>query len=345
MKQTLRLRKLATLVTASLVAASCHPPVASARQQEIGMCVRMMLTDPAQDERQFDLMAEMKVNLVRLDFDWSAIEGVRGQFDWSYPDRMVAQAAAHHMQVLALLTYTPTWARPPGTTSHAPPLQAADFAEFARAAATRYAPRGVRRWEIWNEPNSSEYWVPLPDVDRYGELFRAAAGALREVDSGATLITGGLTRGTDSPDGRRISQLTFVDGLYRNGAARIANAIGVHPYSFPTLPSVNAPGVVGGLAELPALHALTRRQGDGDKKIWITEFGAPTGSAPDAMSGRDQADSLLQAHQLAQSWDWAGPLIFYEFQDAGTNSNDLEQNFGVVRADLSLKDAGKALLD
>ncbi|MCH9708849.1 MAG: glycoside hydrolase family 5 protein [Actinomycetia bacterium] len=344
MYRALRMRNLAALAIAAVLAVSCQSPVSAARPVEIGMGVRMIFTPPDEVERQFDLMAEMNIKLVRVDFDWSAIEGTQGQFDWSYTDRIVQHANERNMQVLALPTYTAQWARPPGTTSHVPPLEVADFTTFVRAAATRYAPLGVRSWEIWNEPNSSDYWLPRPDVDRYSELFRAAAGAIREVDSSATLITGGLTRGTDTSDGRRISQATFVEGLYRNGAAQIADAIGVHPYSFPSLPS-DFPGQVGGLADLPALHALITRQGDGDKKIWITEFGAPTGSAPEAMSDRDQAASLLQARRLAQSWDWAGPLVFYELRDAGTDPYELEQNFGVLRADLTPKDAGIALME
>ncbi|WP_240760837.1 cellulase family glycosylhydrolase [Mycolicibacterium sp. CR10] len=337
--------RLAALLMAAAVVVSCQTPAASARPVEIGMCVRMLFTPPAEVQRQFDLMEQMNVKLVRVDFDWSAIEGEKGRYDWSYTDLIARQAADHNMQVLGLLTYTPGWARPPGTDSHVPPTEAADFAEFARAAANRYAPQGLRSWEIWNEPNSSDYWVPRPDVDRYGELFRAASAAIHDVDGGATVMTGGLTRGTDTADGSRISQTTFIDGLYLNGAAQAADAIAVHPYSFPSLPAGDAGGPVGGLADLPALHDLMQRNGDGGKKIWITEFGAATGSSTEAMSDTDQAASLLQARQLVETWDWAGPLIFYEFRDAGTDPADLEQNFGVVRADLTLKDAGVALKD
>ncbi len=343
MRHSRRSAILTLLLVAAVAVTSCAAPVASARAPDIGMCVRMQYAGPAEIEQQFGLMAQMNVKLVRVDFDWSAIEGQRGRYNWSYTDRMVDAARARNMRVVALMSYTPGWARPPGTDSHTPPLSDADFGGFARAAASRYAPLGVRDWEIWNEPNSSDYWVPKPDVEKYGTLFRAAAEAIRGVDATATLITGGLTRGTDTPDGRRLAQATFVDAMYRNGIAQTADAIAVHPYSFPALPV--GVGPVGGFAELPELHALMQRWGDADKKIWITEFGAPTGNAPEAMSERDQAATLTAAGRMAESWDWLGPLIFYELKDAGTDPTDLEQNFGMVRADLSLKDAGKSLLD
>jgi hypothetical protein len=85
--------------------------------------------------------------------------------------------------------------------------------------------------------------------------------------------------------------------------------------------------------------------GDGAKKIWITEFGAPTGTSVNAVSEQDQATILLQAQQQVTQWNWAGPLMYYELVDGGTDPTDGEQNFGVLRADLSLKAAAQALVD
>jgi polysaccharide biosynthesis protein PslG len=312
---------------------------------QLGMCIQIADADAATVSREFDLMAAMKVKWIRADFDWSGIESQRGQFNWAYPDRVVQEASARRMNVVALIGYTPGWARPPGTTSHAPPDQVSDYADFAYAAAARYAPLGVRTWEIWNEPNTSDFWQPRPDPDRYAELFRAAAGAVRAADPGATLLTGGLTRGTDAADGATLSQTTYLEHLYANGTAQLANAVAVHPYSFPWLPMENRPSVPGGFHDLPALHSLMVRHGDAEKKIWITEFGAPTGTVPGAVSERGQANTILQARRQVQYWDWAGPLIYYELRDGGTNPTDVEQNFGLVRRDLSLKPAGKALMD
>lgn len=334
-------------ILAVAIATACPPARAAVDHTSVGMGVHMMFDGPAEVDEQFDLMSRMRVQIVRVDFDWSAIEELRGQYDWAYTDMMVDEASSRGMRILALLTYTPGWARPSGTTSHAAPTRATDFADFAKIAAARYSSRGVRTWEVWNEPNSSDYWQPRPDIDRYGVLFRTAAAAIRDMDSDATLITGGLTRGTDTGDGRRISQATFLKGMYRNGAAKSANAIGVHPYSFPHFPSPGTSNdrIVGAFADLPTLHALMREEGDADKLLWATEFGAATGTAADAVSERDQADSLLDARRLARLWDWMGPLIFYELRDSGTDVADLEQNFGVLRHDLSTKQSARALMN
>lgn len=320
-------------------------PFKTPRPAELGMCIDISNADEATVRREFDLMAAMKVTWIRADFDWSWIEFHRGRFNWEYPDRVVREASARGMKVVALLDYTPQWARQPGTTSHVPPEQVSDYANFARAAAARYAPLGVRTWEIWNEPNTSDFWQPRPDPKRYGELFKAAVSAIRAVDPGATLLTAGLTRGADSADGTTISQTTFLERLYADGAAQLSSAIAIHPYSFPWLPTQHNPALVGGFNELPLVHDLMARHGDAAKKVWITEFGAATGSVFGAVSATDQAATVMQSRRQVQFWDWTGPLIYYELRDAGTDRSDLQQNFGLVRHDLTLKPAAKALMD
>jgi polysaccharide biosynthesis protein PslG len=333
-----------SIVVLSLVIVLCKLSWGAVGPSKIGMMVRLVNTDPATVTREFDLMAAMHVTWVRADFDWSAIEVNRGEFNWAYSDGVVKEASARRMTVLPILSHTPVWARPAGTNSSTPPGHVSDFADFARAAAARYAPLGLHTWEIWNEPNISDFWQPAPDANRYGELFRAAAATVRAVDPIATLLIGGLTRGSDTADGSRISQTKYVEQLYANGAAQLATAIAVHPYSFPSLPIGANAGVVGGIDDVPALHQVMERHGDGGKMVWITEFGAPTGTDSDAVSDIDQAIAIMQARKLVQKWRWAGPLIYFELRDRGTNLAVDEENFGVVRTDLSLKPAGKALI-
>jgi hypothetical protein len=308
---------------------------------KIGMMVQLHGTDSATVGREFDIMAKMHVTWIRASFDWPTVETNRGQLNWAYTDEVVREASARGMSVVGILSHTPAWARPPGTTSAHPPDDPAEFADFARTVAARYGPLGVHTWEIWNEPNIYSFWPPAPDANKYGELFRAAAAAIRPVDPSATLLIGGLTSGADAPDGSRISQTTFLEQLYRNGTAQAADAVAVHPYSF-LWP--HAVVVVGGLEQLPALHQVMEQHGDGRKKLWITEFGAPTGTAPDAVSDRSQAITIMSARSLIQKWTWVGPLIYFELRDSGTDPAVVDDNFGVVRRDLSLKPAGEALL-
>jgi len=342
-----RLAQVVSVLVVGVAAVSCQ---AAPPKVETGMTVHLRGADAASLSRQFDLMADMHVTWVRVDVDWSVVEPARGQFDWSYPDTLVDAATAHGMKVLIVVAFSPAWTRavpadPEAKASHLRPDQVTDFADFARLAAERYASRGTGGWEIWNEPNSTKFWPPAPDADEYGRLFRAAATAIRSVDPKATLLIGGLAPWYAGPEAG-VTPADFLDRLYANGTAQLADAVAVHPYSFPGLPMDASPkNIIGGFADLPALHGVMVKHDDGDTKIWITEFGAPTGTGPNSVSEDDQAKSLVQAHDQVLGWEWAGPLIYYELVDGGTDPGEIEENFGVLREDLSLKPAAVALID
>lgn len=315
----------------------------------IGMTVHVRDADTANLKRQFDLMAEMKVTWVRVDINWSSIEEEQSQLNWDYPDAVFEQAGAHGMKVMAVLAFSPGWANasttiPWAPTSHARPDDPASFANFAHVAAQRYAAKGVGAWEIWNEPNTRKFWRPNADAGQYGDLFRAATDAIRKVDSRATVLIGGLAPLPDEA-GAGIAPTEYLEQLYASGTAQLADGVAVHPYTFPDLPLDSHRQPVGAFGDLPALHAVMERHGDGRKKVWVTEFGAPTGTGPTAVSEKDQTLTLVQARQQVARWEWAGPLLYYELVDGGTDPSDVEKNFGVLREDLSPKPAADALME
>ncbi len=342
----MRSRRWLVCLLSLLLIASTVPACQSTHRVEIGMNLHYRGGGPATVKRQFDLMAAMDVTWVRVDLDWSATEPERGQFDWEASDLIVEEALARWMNVLIVLAYTPDWARAgPGDgsspSSHFRPADLSSYANFARAAAQRYARRGVHDWEIWNEPNSKKFWPPRPDPDKYGELFRVVMSAIRGIDPTANLLIGGLTPTSDESD---IAATDYLERLYDNGTAQLADAVAAHPYSDPVLP-IMGERPSDGFKEMSALHAIMDRNGDGRKKIWITELGAATGTSPTAVSDQDQAAALEWARLQVQRWDWAGPLIYYELVDGGTDLGDIEQNYGVLRVDLSLKPAAMDLIN
>jgi hypothetical protein len=89
------------------------------------------------------------------------------------------------------------------------------------------------------------------------------------------------------------------------------------------------------------------------KKIWITEFGSPTGgpgptstaSAPLLNQGPTHVDEALSAQSLEAALKlynaapWAGPFFYYSYQDNGTTNDTNENFFGLIRADGTHKPA------
>jgi hypothetical protein len=72
--------------------------------------------------------------------------------------------------------------------------------------------------------------------------------------------------------------------------------------------------------------------GDAAKRIWGTEIGAPTegggGSVPEAV----QAQIVAQAYQQWTAWPFTGPLIWFSYEDAGSDPFNRDDHFGLLDA-------------
>jgi hypothetical protein len=286
-------------------------------------------------ERDLDAIAASGARWLRFDFYWAALEPERGRFEWRRADRVVDGARERGLKIVATLAYTPDWARPSNTTDKSPPTDPADFVRFARAAARRYADRGVHVWEVWNEPNTGAFWAPGADPEAYAEMLAGVHEVIHRVDREATVLTGGLAPVGDaldwvSEDGNHMSPWRFLSELYDAGARGTFDAVAHHPYpALPGGPSVSAPG--NPFAQTAELHALMVEHGDRHMKVWGTEAGSWTGTSNGAVSELRQGD--LAGEMLARwsEWDFVGPFLYYSLRDLGTNPREREDNFGLLR--------------
>lgn len=287
-------------------------------------------------DRTLNAARDAGVWAVRVDVDWSRIEAERGRRDWSNVDRVVHAIRAHGMCAHGLLTYAPAWAADPihqPEGSYFAP-QPEMFAQFARDAATRYLNK-VLVWEIWNEPNTVRFFKPRPDAARYGALLTAAYTAIKSVGSDLTVVSGGLAPAED--DGEDIAPTTFLEGLYAAGANRSFDAFGIHPYTYPALPNDPSTSAWNTALHLRDMHDTMVDGGDPGKRIWITECGAPTGTATVAVDETVQAETIRIVLRAARDVTWLGPAFVYSVRDSGTDPSDAEQNFGILHHDLSPK--------
>lgn len=298
----------------------------------IGMDSIRWLDAPARD-RIFGEYAASGAAWLRVDLDWSVVQADGpASYDWSAMDAYVALAHESGARLLPVVSFAPRWLD--GGVAPATPEAVAAYAGFLRAAVARYAPRGVRAWEIWNEPNLAGFWAPEPDPDAYARLLASAYAAVKESDADAVVILGGLSPAAQTgPAGGPVDHVAAVDFLarvYETGGAGAFDALGFHPYTWPRMPDSWLPWngwsmMAGPIRELMTAH------GDAGKRIWITEYGAPT--SPDGVSEPDQAEMLARAVRLARSSPWAGPLLWYSYQDLGTDPGESEDWYGLLRHD------------
>jgi hypothetical protein len=293
--------------------------------------------------RYLDGVKAVGARWIRIDVSWAFVQrnGPRS-YDWAPVDRVVKAARRRRISVLGTLLYTPRWARAPGAAAAAPPANLADFARFAAQAARHLGARGVRAFEIWNEPNIADFWSPGPDPARYTQLLRQAYVAIKRADRSALVVSAGLSPNGSygSVDAQRMSPLTFLERMYASGARGSMDAVGWHPYNFPEgLGYYRWSAWSQMWATSPSARSIMRANGDGKRKIWATEWGAPTGTSSASVTEARQAEVVATGLRRLRSFAWAGPSFLYDFRDSGPNAADREQNFGIVRYDWSPKPA------
>ena len=314
----------------------------SARRAKAGRSVGfspgfdLMYASEPELRRELQGMRKLGVRRLRIDISWAAVESNRGQLDWAGPDRVVREARAAGLRVMGILAYQPSWARTGAST-----INVGGFADFAGLAARRYA-GAVSAWEIWNEPNLEMFWGGTPDPVAYARLVEATAPQIRSNAPKATVVIGALSPAVDASDGSQMSPETFLRGFYNTVSSRsLFDAVSVHPYSYPAMPDGDEEWNT--FHRLPQMHELMRSFGDGRKRLWLTEYGAPTGSSDRSVSPSLQAAMMVQAVRQARRNKYVGPIYLYSFRDRADAPEDSESNFGVVQYDWRPKAAYRAL--
>ena len=275
------------------------------------------------------LMKEAGVGWVRVDFLWQDIEPQEGEFDFTKYDTIVDLFTLSGIKILGILDYSADWASSCSQWNCAP-RENKLFINYAVKVIQHYKDR-VKHWELWNEPDSSVYWEPQDGLKGYCQLLREFYPAAKAADPECKILNGGLAIANSS-----------VNRLYDNGAGGYFDILNIHIFVTP-----RNKGAIKTVLAYPRLaYKIMKRNGDGDKKIWVTEIGSPgvklgikttnwwLGSNP---TERQQAEwvkevfsQLLKAEAVEKVF-WA---FFRDCKDHWYNGTDY---FGLVRWNFSKK--------
>ena len=279
-------------------------------------------------------LAAMKaagITAIRLDANWNWVQP-RGpnSHRWRWLDRVVASSRAAGMSVDLIVDGCPQWEAVRGAQApNAQPASPAVYARYAAALAARYAPRGVRTFEIGNEENNALFWRPAPNPAAYTADLIAAYDAIKRVAPSAVVLSGGFSPATNN--GTNISPITFLQAMYAHGAKNHFDGVAIHPYSFPALPNTYKYWSAWSQMDRtnPSIRSVMIANGDGGKKIYITEIGAPTGG-PRRVSETAQAAVLTQAIDAAKRTSWIGGIYLYTWRDRGGDTGNSQDWFGLL---------------
>ena len=288
--------------------------------------------------RTLTLMANNRVNTIRLMIPWAGVEPVLGQLDWSLVDKTVNAAAAMNMSIIAFINATPPWAMSQGGLPlSSRPANPDAYGNFTAKVATRYKGK-ISAYEVWNEPNAVFFYSPAPDPAGYTDLLKAAYPRIKAVDPDATVI-GGVVGAVVDFGSWSINPVRFIAGMYAAGAKGNFDALSFHPYNYNLKFS---DGML--IANSPVLQLVQMRQvmidnGDEEKRIWATEYGEPTS----VVNETTQAAYLKDIYTKWQEMPYTGPLMVYTTRDRKTGSNQADATVGLYRSDWTPKPAAAEL--
>ncbi|MGJ6127401.1 cellulase family glycosylhydrolase [Mycolicibacterium sp. Y3] len=280
-------------------------------------------------------MKSLGVTDLRVGVPWVYIQPTRDTYDWSKMDNVVDTAVSLGFSITGDITGNPAW---DGTVLAGAPNPTA-YANFASAVATRYGTK-IGSYEIWNEPNGVVFFAPV-SAAKYTEVLKAAYTAIKAANPDAVVVAGALGAAGNI---KGISQTAsdFLTAMYAAGAKGYFDALSYHPYGT-TLPFSSGSDVNNAaLQQIQALYATMVANGDGDLKIWGTEYG----NATVPVIGVNQTEQAQFLQDFVTAWtrlSFTGPAFVYTAQDIHTGLLNAEANFGLYNSDGTPKQAALVL--
>lgn len=248
---------------------------------------------PRQGTADMRAVGSTGVDVLRFNLSWVRIEDARptggcstADYDWDGNpadekdadyDEMVRRASASGVKLLPTIVGSPRYVAPNSGqqfSTHAPytgdPAEKHAYTCFIRAAVARYGRGGtlptqegvrpITQWQVWNEPNFTQYGTEEHGADprEYSRLVELTANQIRGIDPLATIVLGGMP---GDPRG-------FLRGMYVHpGIERKFDAVSIHAYA------KNYRGVEGAVLRM---RDTLRSLGDSRRELWITEVGWST---------------------------------------------------------------------
>ena len=220
-------------------------------------------------ERCYAPLAELGAKWARVQTGWNLCEPEPGRYDFAWLDAVVDNLRAIGVQPFFSLSfgnvlYTPD-APHPSARGRVPLYYGQEainaWCAYVQALTRHFADR-VQHWEIWNEPNANNFWLPgPPDPVRYMELLALTAPIVRAAVPQAVIIGGAFS--CPNPWWK----YDFIEACFVQGMGRWIDAVSFHPYN--AIPERGYRSEVAVLRRLIAAHAP-------GCQLWQGECGCPS---------------------------------------------------------------------
>lgn len=287
--------------------------------------------NPISKFREAASMADtIGVNWAREEFNWAALQpfSENDPIPWDKLDAAVNAYEDQNINILGMLAYTPSWARPDWGTSncsvdnlaHRPPADMQQWYNFVYEIALHYKGR-IDYWEIWNEPNldlclDDPEGVPGDkSYENYLQILQNAKGAIRTANPNAYIVAGAFAGAPWEYDhgANKPSWLAFL-AEHREDY----DIISIHPYQ--------NDGHRGPFTQSLTDDIVETKKIIGNTPLWLTEIGWCT---PDGNDELFQAFNLPLAYAIALHRG-ADKVFWYTFNDVSTANDLCQRSYGLI---------------
>lgn len=274
-----------------------------------------------QDNYYRSITADLGLRWIKQQVSWQAMESQPGEIDWRLLDFIMPSAQRFEVKLLLTVETAPDWAREPGAllSREGPPADPHAYANFVAEIVKRY-PGRVHAIEVWNEQNVSREWTSIHgfNAQEYVELLRATYDAVKAIDPGIIIISGGLAP-TGINDGLTASEdFANLQQMIDAGLLDWADCVGARHYGYNIGPDFrydqipeDADALFRGPFENPHPswsfrstlegYSNTIRLAGKTTKLCVTEFG--WASAEDLDGARPGFEFALD-NTLAEQAEW-----------------------------------------
>ncbi|TAK33802.1 MAG: hypothetical protein EPO21_11750 [Chloroflexota bacterium] len=312
-------------------------------------------------EQTLKMAHDAGLGWIKQMFAWVDIEPQKGVFwdekymksTWEKFDAIVSLAEKYDLRIIARLDKPPAWAVKDPSIKSGPPRNLEDFGNYVYNVVSHYKGR-IQFYQIWNEPNLAGEWQgEKVDAVRYVEMLKIAYRRAKEADPNVVILSAPLAQTLDN-SGENVSDLSYLDTMYRAGAKDYFDILSANAYGFDRPPHDEPSESVLNFRRVELMHDIMVRSGDAQKPIWLNEFGwnaAPASTSPDRLTwGRvteqQQAEYTREAIQIARTWEWLGVINLWYFRQVGQYPLDsAEYYFRLVDVDFVPRLAYQVLKD
>jgi polysaccharide biosynthesis protein PslG len=202
-------------------------------------------------------------------------------------------------------------------------------------------------------------------VRQYFDLIKAVYPVIKQADPKAAVVFGGLTpTGINNPE-QAIDDVNYLEQIYEINGGEVRqyfDALGAHAGSNHNPPDTlwpDNPGPGPGWQDHPSFYfrrieqvrAVMEKAGDGNKQVWLTEFGwttknqAPGYEYGEFNSEEDQAKYLVRAYEIAaERYPWMGVMAMWNLNFSTiVGPEDEKHAWSIIRDDYSPRPAYEAL--